>query len=377
MFLVTIGWYKKYYKNVHISCLTSQPNHQKLKINEIIHPLDLDYFNKKVIFKLAIKSLLLRLFKINLFNRYEIKLVDLIQAQDIIHFTGGGNINSKYSNWLYYSLSIIAISKIFSKKIYITSHTFGPFKIMDYPIFILFINFVNKIVLREPTSFVTRIKFGIIFPKLFGSLDSAYFLKNGKYSVTSPKAFRIGLSIHNNSNNTQNIKFLKKTLTDISTKHKIELIFLPHILTSTPEHDYFYMKKFFKSSKNIKIINISNKQIINSPGETANIISFLTSTCNLCITTRYHGQIFSLSNSIPCYSIFENSYHKQKFLGAYKLTYGNKFSNKFLIGKNDYKNMTSNILYSIENIISEQNTLKQLNKTLKKNKGIIYNYIYN
>lgn len=361
MFITTLKWYKKNFQKIKITCFTSLPNHQNFKINEITHPLPVSFFNSKIFIKIIIKVLLFKFLKINFLNINEKKIVNTVQNQDIIHLTGGGHLNSIYFDWLYYSLTIIAISKIFKKKVFITSHSLGPFNIKDLLISSIILNHVDKIILREPVNFLTRIKYLIFFTEIKGDLDSAYFLKKSEIKNNPKNKLRIGVSLHDVKNKNQ-INSILKSLKRISTTNKIEILLIPHILIlKEKEHDEFYMNSIFKKLKTIKI---PNSKILKTKGEIAEKINYLTSTCDLLISSRYHGLIFALSNSIPCLCICNDKYYQQKFSGALNFLYSNKDISKYLIN-NTNKEIYTNLKKIINKIDFEKEYLNKVNQKIK------------
>lgn len=376
MFLTTLEWYQKEHNDYQISCLTSLPNHQDRNIEEIIHPLPANYYNSKTFLKFIIKLFFLKRFKKNFFNVFEQKILKLIKQQDIIHLTGGGHLNSIYFDWLYYSLSIILISKFFKKKVFITSHSLGPFNIKDLLLSSSVLNKVDKIILREPVNFLTRLKYLLFFTKISGKIDSGYFLKKKPIKIENKNHLRIGISIHKFINNKDQYKNLLEVLDKISKNRKIEILTIPHIITtSEEEHDDYFMNNLVGNLHNIKIIKLSKNLLLKTKGEIAEKINYATSTCDIIITTRYHGLIFSLANSIPCFCLFNDKYYKQKFIGALKFLYKKNQYEKFLVTPNNDKYFYGNFQKVCKDIVKEKHFLSQKNNKLKTNLHFPCNFI--
>lgn len=376
MFLTTLEWYQKEHNDYEISCLTSLPNHQDRNIKEIVHPLPANYYNSKTFCKFILKLFILKKFKKNFFNVFEQKILKLIEQQDIIHLTGGGHLNSIYFDWLYYSLSIILIAKFFKKRVFITSHSLGPFNIRDLLLSSSILNKVDKIILREPVNFLTRLKYLLFFTKISGKIDSGYFLKKKPIKIENKNHLRIGISIHKFINNKNQYQNLLEVLDKISRNRKIEILTIPHIITThEEEHDDCFMNNLVSNLRNIKIIKLSKNLLLKTKGEIAEKINFATSTCDIIITTRYHGLIFSLSNSIPCFCLYNDSYYRQKFIGALKFLYRKNDYKKFLINNYNTKYFYSKLNYVLQNIEGEKKYLFNTNKILKTNSNFPCNLI--
>lgn len=361
MFITTLQWYKKKFKKFKITCFTSQPNHQNFKIKEIIHPFPVSYFNLKTFIKFTLKIFFVKFLKLDFLNINEKKIIEVIRDQDIVHLSGGGHLNSIYYDWLYYSLTIIIISRIYKKKIFITSHSLGPFNFKDLIICSLTLNNVDKIILREPVNLLTKIKYLIFFTDIKGELDSAYFLKKTKIKIKPKIKLRIGISLHDIKNIHQ-INLIRNSLKKLSLVYKIEILLIPHILVLKElEHDEFYMNSIFKK---IDTIKVSNYEILKTKGEIAEKINYLTSTCDLLISSRYHGAIFSLSNSIPCLCVYNSKYYKQKFFGALSFIYPHKNIYRYLIDDSN-KKFYSNLKKIINNIDFEKLYLTKINRKIK------------
>ena len=172
MFLETYNWYQKHHPKYKLTLLSSQPNHQNLKITEIINPLEFQFANKRSLFKTETKLTILKLFKINLLNKKERELFEIIKNNKRIHFCGGGNITSLFPGWLYYSLLIIKISTFLRRETILTSQTIGP------------LNFIDKIITKKILSKtkiiavrgIKNIHFKKTTPKIYSMLDAAYTL---------------------------------------------------------------------------------------------------------------------------------------------------------------------------------------------------------
>ena len=168
MFEVTYAWYRKNYPKCIITTLSKTPQ----KLQHLNWPMD-RFINRGYFFIMFFKTLIWRLFKINIFTKKEFDFIKLVSNTDRIHFTGGGNITSLFTPWLYYSLFVIFLGRLLKKRVILTSQTIGPFRIIDKLPVIVILNLADLIVLREE---IIDNRYGIFLPKLKGMIDSAYFL---------------------------------------------------------------------------------------------------------------------------------------------------------------------------------------------------------
>jgi len=367
MFLETYNWYQKHHPKYKLSVLTSQSNHSNLKVLEIVSPIEFQFINKRTIFKLILKLKINNIFKINLLTYKEKYLVSIIKKNDRIHFCGGGNINSLFSGWLYYSLLIIKISTILNREIVLTSQTMGPFNFIDKLLAFSILNKVEIIAVRGHTDTLKNI--GIISPKIFNMLDAAYKLPiYTNKSLPKKKNFRIGLSLHEWKNSEKFFEALIASLEKISETNSIEIVLIPHVLVNDDNQwDMGFMSKLFSvHSSKIKIIKQKTSHILSSKPEPAYYIKKLTGTVDLLISTRYHGLIFALSQNIPVLTYTSDTYYSDKNTNALKFYYPNNF-NKYSISSQNINlkpTLTTTIRSIIKNNIQEKQNIKKINSKL-------------
>lgn len=68
--------------------------------------------------------------------------------------------------------------------------------------------------------------------------------------------------------------------------------------------------------------------------ELSQVMKGLTSTCDLVVSSRYHGVIFALSESVPTLAIVGNTYQHMKNSEALKFVFGSKWK-QYLIDLRD------------------------------------------
>lgn len=385
MFLQTYHLYQKYFPKIELSAFVSYPSHTDLKITEqSLPPFPSNRYLVNFIIKF-LKLLSLKLLHLNFFSPEDIRFIDCLKKQDVIHFCGGGNLSSLFQSWLYLSAFTIITAKLLGKKIILTNQTIGPFKFRDLPFIIPILNLPEKIVIREPSSTLSR--YGILIPKTSGAPDITCFLKNNPVKIQPKKHIRIGISIHNwGKYNKILIDSIAHSLNTVSRSKKIEILYLPHIITNVSDEldDSIFMAQLNRLfNPKIKIISLDLKNIIYPESKLAAKIKYLTSTCDLTISTRYHNLIFSLSENVPGITFTSESYYYQKNSNALKFYYPLSYGN-YLVQldrhpqKRDAFNTTlSKIITRIHSNQAEKKHLSKINKKLNLTaKTNLSNFLY-
>lgn len=323
------------------------------------------------------KVLILKLFKINVLNHTEDDFVRIVKGYDNIHFCGGGNFYSIYVPWLYYAFFIIFLGWLEKKPLILTSQTIGPFYGIDKVVASLFLNMTSLIAVREPPDIKLRSVFGVVFPRIYSMLDASYYLpKESKISLKKTKKLRIGLCLHAWEKYNSVIESeVKKLLIKLNQDISCEIILIPHIISkNNKDWDTGYMKGVIdKLPKTIKVFNFTyNKIVKSSPKDPSMTIKFLTSKCDLLISSRYHGVVFGLSENIPQVVFLMGNYYRYKNQKALEFVYGKHYK-KYIVDL-DKEKISEQILQKTLNILnkldSEKAFLKKRNMQLKRNKNL-------
>lgn len=329
-------FYQKYFPHYALSTLTSGPLYSKYQLQEelgLAWPQDL--WGARVYYvKLAIKTLLWRHFNLSLFSHDQKKFIEFIHSHDLVHLVGGGYLTSECGGWMYYGLLILNISSQLKIRTIMTSQTIGPFhSFFDRYLVVKAINTTEMITLRtKSTKQMLALKqMGITKPTINTSLDGAYFLpsKLSKKSIilTTKKTLRIGLSLHAIEGKNVSLKQIIQEIMNATTETKkhIELLLLPHILHQQMSWDLSFMQKIVAElPPSIKIITPDYYSLA-SLSELSQIIKGLTATCDYVISSRYHGVVFALSESIPCLAIVGNAYQYMKNSEALRFVFNTRF----------------------------------------------------
>ena len=386
MFYETYRYYKNNFPNINLTALVSSVSHQKLNINEQLNlPWPENGFLSRINFIfLSVKVIIWNITKLPILLTKELNFISIIQKQNIIHFTGGGNINSLFPNWLYYSFFIIFIGWLFRKKIILSSQTIGPIRLIDRIFSFIILNLPSLIILRESVKDnMALIKYGVFKPIIKGGLDAAHTLPIiSSYKLPEKRLLRIGLSLHSWKNYEKSlIKSVASALNKLSNTRKIEILLIPHIITKgNDEWDIHYMNKLKVLLKNkIHVIKPKYSDIVKSAVEPAITIKWLTSNIDLLITSRYHGIVFATSTNVPCLTFKMREYYSRKNYKKMELIYG-KANERHIVNLNqDISKITSELLNKlklmIDNMDEEKNKLKKINQDLENHPYQLSNFL--
>ncbi len=379
MFLEISHFYASNFPKATVSALVSLPIHRNQKL---IQRRGSGWPDKKLpalkyFLTFNFKTLIWRKFGISFFTEEQQSYIQFIQTQDFIHFTGGGNLSSECEHWFYYALFVISTAKMLVKPVILTSQTIGPFSSwIDVFIATRVLNTVDSITLREHSDIQEKNlkRLGIRHPRFLRSLDAAYFLPvSPEISETSfrlkKKVLRIGLSLHERENNAKVLeKILNSALLPITKKNTpVEILLLPHMLNQHDEWDTAFMQKLIKGlPATFSIIIPTYTSLVNNKLEFATQIKALTNTCNLVISSRYHGVVFSLSQNVPCISIVDGEYQHIKNLEALRFLF-DEDAESFIIDAHDPEAKRK-----VQTLIrTTLKTLPQIRKKLRSRNAIL------
>ena len=368
----TISSYLKYVDASDITALSRTPFQNNHGISMYEH-LDWPIENGKARLYFCIlvsKCILYRVFKRDTFKPFQLAFIQTIKQNDIVHFTGGGNMTSIFSHVYYYYLFIIVAAKIFGKKVILTSQTIGPFNYIDWFFALMFINSTHVIGLREPKR-RSYISMGIIKKDVVNMLDSAYFLPSSiQYVVPQKKhTIRIGLSLHKWKTHTAYdiAKILHSAFKKLVNSYDVEFVLIPHLLF-VENNDTHFMQEIVNEISLPHVISKKEEELF-SQGEYPECkIKKLTGSVDVLFTSRYHGIVFALSQNIPVLSLEYGPYYERKNSAALSLVYGSK-TEKYIA--NLHSSSVGNDIYDkscylIKNNQQEKNMLKKLNKNVLK-----------
>lgn len=264
-------------------------------------------------------------------------LFRLINEVNLVHISGGGNLNSTWPEQLYLRIGIIIVSKILKKRVILTGQTIGPkLSSIDKLLLKIALNQSEAITLREPDSYdlVKRLlkedKQILLAPDdtyanpLFKTAKDIKItaelrdLKNSGYKI-------IGLSLHFWKSAEYDTRKIKHTISQLKQlTDKIVFLIIPHSILPTNSQskysDLHFTKSLFTSED--KLIYLDYEQYFEQEkqGITASdIVLQLTAQVDLMLATRYHGIVFGAINNKPIIYLNYDEYYKVKNTGFLEL----------------------------------------------------------
>lgn len=294
-----------------IFCSSRSMSHLGLDVHE---SLDIYINNPLTLICLLYASLIYKLFNTTFFfPPYFRKSVSHLKRSEVLHVSGGGNVNSFWSGHIYYRLLMVVLAKLFRKEIIITSQTFGPFtNIFHKTCAALMIRLSDHVGVRdarESYSFSEKHNKSTIL-----EIDDAHDLL--PYTINLAPSWgtrKVGVSLHawDKSRNTNAlIKALEEHLLPTD-----EIYIIPHVLTTSNNSDNTFMKTLdcFKTYRDIDFAFFEENNI--SRNKIPEVIKYLYSKMDFVITSRYHGLVFASSYNKPILVINYDDYYQQKSQG--------------------------------------------------------------
>jgi polysaccharide pyruvyl transferase WcaK-like protein len=337
MFLEMHRFYRERFPQVQLSSLVGTPLYHHLALEER-QGLNWPSTKKEAriyFLKLIFKCLAQKYIGISLFSDEQSDFVEFIRSHDLVHFTGGGNLTSECEQWFYYALFVAACSILFDKPVIMTSQTIGPFSSwIDAKLAYAVLNRVESIVLRE-FSGQQRDELrrnGLTGPEILNSLDAAFFLERHprleqQDEFQRSKVLRIGLSVHESRRNSAKIRqLLQNFLPNIAHQEGvIELLLLPHVLTQKRDRDEKFMSEVVDGlPDSVKIIAPNYYELVDKSADIPVAIKAATASCDVVVTSRYHGVIYALSENVPVLTIVGGRYQCMKNVEALRHVFEQK-----------------------------------------------------
>lgn len=374
MFQETSNWYLSNLPHWKISALTWSTK-KKNGINFSPHLLWLQKPSWLFFLLFILKILIYKIFTLSLFSKIESTWFQNIKNQNLIHFSGGGNLSSNFRKWLYYCFIVLLVAKLFKIKVILTSQTLGPFNKFDLIIAQFLLGQAQLIGIRSKIDNLSIFsQLNISQTKLVSMLDSAYVPQSTSTKTKNKNYFRIGLSLHQwKSTNSKTKHLMKALLKKIKSQYPVRLILIPHHISQNKKGtDIDYMKSIMtppsltsKKSWAKICYKFANHH---SPNK---LVKAVTAKVDLLITSRYHGLVFALSQNIPTIAINYDQYYKNKNIGILEMIYENNFG-KYTVDFSDKKNksdFSTKVSFLLKNNAKEKKKLQLINKKIYSDKN--------
>lgn len=376
MFLQNLRKYQSL--GIKVSASSRSINHKDLGFNEV---LDIYIMNIPALLWFVLCSYIFRYFRLNLFPKRFRKTVEELVSSNMLHVSGGGNLNSFWPGHIYYRFLMITLADIFNKEIILTSQTIGLLKSTFHKFLLgLCLKKVNVIEVRDQAySRRVLLNLGISDTKILNVIDDAYEYNFGPTLSRNIKKIifdrfpdvknklRIGISMHRWPSITD-FGTIKKIFEKLIQNYPNAYFFIiPHHFDDKNGLDLDFMTRLF--DKNMKhvgffdykaLIAIANK----TKSTPADIIRVATANMDVVISSRYHGLVFALSSSVPALAINYDRYYSLKNKGLLSNFFND--SKTYIVPVNEIERVldkTEKIIKNREKIVSE---LKFINKKLAK-----------
>lgn len=368
--------------NYNIVASSRSLSHKSDKFTEV---LDVYITSNAFFLWLLFCAVVLKYFNINLFPRKFKSTVKGLIKCDLLHISGGGNLNSFWPGHIYYRCLMIYLANLFNIPIIMTSQTIGPINYRFHKIILGWaLNKVKFIGLRDNKfSKLYLKKSAVIKPFVDLMMDDALrmdaksFADNDRLNTVFEKTkyqINIGLSLHawqDAPNHGQITAILAKT---IKRYPNAKFFAIPHLIDKEDGGDINLMKKLLKNSSIEKFQIFDYKDMIEISKNNESIPSlvfYLTSKMDIVISSRYHGLVFSCASSTPAIAINNNEYYRAKNEGLLSIYY----DKPFIIDPNsDFLNILSTVLLNKDDI---KKSLIHKNSILKQKDQYSLKYLIN
>lgn len=320
------------------------------KIFATTRDLNDKYYNVnfvKDIMILSIDEFYQHIDKKNIYNKTFTKIISDI---DVLHISGGGNLNNLWPGHFFFRFFLIDIARRLDKKIIITSQTVGPLSDEQKEILSNYLDCIDYFGIRDDFgSKKLLIEAGLNINSINVDGDDALKIKTGLNLEIPQIKTNYFVSFHEN-----------KLLKNLAKKHKT-FKNIPHVM----HKDFFEFPDIKKVAFKLPSDKLNPQKYRNKVMK-----RMFRSLCNMDggIVSRYHAAVFSLLLGVPVIAIAIDDYYMTKFKGLYKY---------FDIPYNDYVFHISNIssIRDIDRLLANQKKLLKESNALQKYKSNVKNIV--
>lgn len=259
-----------------------------------------------------------------------------IQAHDLVHISGGGNLNSLYPRELYSRALLLQLARALNRPALVSGQTIGPFTLaVDRQVAAAALNAAGCVTVRDrqrSPQWLTEI--GVTRPEVSTGLDDAFFLEPAKPEVVAPflspprdQALRVGISLHPYPEGTQLgaslAEALARALGQVAAHLPLDVYFIPHLLVRADRaHDVPYMSEIAARIQAPGRLITGTELMAHPEPAKEKLVRGLTAAMDLVIATRYHALVFALSAGVPCLALNYDEYYRVKNLSLLDCIWG-------------------------------------------------------
>lgn len=225
------------------------------------------------------------------------RIISTIRTSDLVHISGGGNLNSLWPGHLYYRLFIIHMCKKFDKKIIATSQTIGPLNKSDSALLAESIQYISHIGIRDrDSSYQYLVSSNYPTNRIIYTADDSI---NPDWLYNCPVENYIGMSLHADLAKNSTIMNTFRAFSETNLCKAI-----PHVIyADTNEMSVFDFLVSDEIDSKVDLKGLIESSIQKTQAAQFNIVS------------RYHAAVFSLMANRPTICLSMNDYYDTKFKG--------------------------------------------------------------
>jgi polysaccharide pyruvyl transferase WcaK-like protein len=261
--------------------------------------------------------------------------LELVREHDLIHISGGGNLNSYFPIQLYTCALIILLARVLRKPVMVTGQTIGPLpEATDRAVARRALDAANIITLRDRGFSLPLLKeLGVCHPQLHVGLDDAFFLEGSPPSALEsfclPKMpgrapLRVGVSVHSGDQDAPLQENLAHALDELARRVPIEVYFIPHIVVSQDtKHDVPFMRGIstrLPAETPHRLITCQDLMQHPEPVK-ERLVKGLTAAMDVVVATRYHAVVFALASGVPVLALHGGEYRSAKIMGLLEMVF--------------------------------------------------------
>ncbi len=262
------------------------------------------------------------------------KYIELIRAHDLIHISGGGNLNSLFPLELYVRALLVQLAKLFNKPVLASSQTIGPLtSVDDERVLLRVLNSLDILTLRDARQSRELVRRLVpTHPRISVEIDDAFFLDPIPFNALAPfwisppedsRALRVGISLQPDGKCIADA--IVQALNRLAEHRRLEIHFIPHLIVANDQTDDVpYMKQIAaRTGEHIRHRVITGADLYDHPEpHKEKIIKGLTGAMDILLATRYHALVFALSSGVPALALNLGAYYATKNLGLLEMILG-------------------------------------------------------
>jgi polysaccharide pyruvyl transferase WcaK-like protein len=261
--------------------------------------------------------------------------LELVREHDLVHISGGGNLNSYFPIQLYARALLMLLAGVLDKPILVTGQTIGPLAdSADHAAARRALDAAHVITVRDRDFSMAWLKeLGVCHPQVHVGLDDAFFLEAAPSSALESfglrekpgrAPLRVGVSVHSGDEDARLLGALAQALDELARRIPIEVYFIPHVIVNQDaRHDVPFMHGISTRLRaEVPQRAITSQDLMEHPEPVKErLVKALTGAMDLVIATRYHALVFAIGSGVPVLALFGGEYQRAKSLGLLEIVF--------------------------------------------------------